>query len=544
MAIRKFLLRAAAASTLLAGLGAGPTLAQGQFSSAPLAADQVGEGPRLIYLHHEYPATLDPQNTSAFVGQLAMELFDTLVTYEIDPATGIADQTKIVPRLAKSWDVSPDGKTLTFHLNPDAKFWDGSPVTADDVYFSIERALVGRMGWGTTQIETGGIYKLDQLKVIDPQTIAITYPEGMGRYSLRNFASMSLTVLSKAACEAGRTADDPWCVEWIKKNAMGSGPYMLGEQKSGEYIIATANKNYWGDAKPYYSEVMFRVVPDGQTRMLLMEGGEADFAFLTPNEYAVLKGSGSAQVFSIPSQQDVTVLRWKPDVAPFDDPKIREAVIKAVPYERIVTEVCKGFCTPVQNLVGVNTPGYVADPEFSTDIEAAKALVASSKYAGKVPSFEVPVVQGSSNMAAAVIIQDALREIGLDMQIKPLTQNAFDDAAWGKRDLKVSIHAMGPWWNDFMYWAYWMFRSDSATNHIQYSNATLDKDVVEALRIPQDDEAAYMKLQDEVLGILNGEHLAAPLFQVNWNAAISNRVCNVSKFPWGTIAFSSLRPCS
>jgi len=198
---------------------------------------------------------------------------------------------------------------------------------------------------------------------------------------------------------------------------------------------------------------------------------------------------------------------------------------------------------PVKNLVGVTTPGYVADPEFTTDVEAAKKLVAESKYAGSVPSFEVPVVQGSSNMAAAVIIQDALRGIGLDMQIKPLTQNAFDDAAWGKRDLKVSIHSMGPWWNDFMYWAYWMYRTDSATNHIQFSNPTLDKDVLAALLIPQSDEADYMKLQDQVLGILNGEHLAAPLFQVNWNAAVSSRVCDVNKFPWGTIAFSWLRPC-
>ncbi len=538
---RPSLIAAMVATALLAG----PALAaETAFAPKPLAADEIGAGPRLIYLHHEYPATLDPQNTSAFVGQMAMELFDTLVTYEIDPATGIADQTKIVPRLATSWDIAPDNKTLTFHLNPAAKFWDGTPVTADDVYWSIQRALEGRMGWGTTQIETGGIFKTDQMKVIDPQTIAITYPDGMGRYSLRNFASMSLTVMSKAACEKGRAEGDTWCVDWIKKNAMGSGPYKLGEQQSGEAITITANKDYWGAAKPYYSEVMFRVVPDAQTRALLMESGEADFAFVTANEYATLAKSGAVKVFSVPSQQDVTVLRWKPDVPPFDDMKIREAVIKAIPYDRLVTEVCKGFCTPVQNLVGVTTPGYVADPYFTTDVEAAKKLVAESKYAGKVPSFEVPVVQGSTNMAAAVIIQDALRGVGIDMQIKPLTQNAFDDAAWGKRDLKVSIHAMGPWWNDFMYWAYWMYRSDSATNHIQFADATLDKDVLAALLIPQSDEASYMKLQDEVLGILNGEHLAAPLFQVNWNAAVSSRVCDVNKFPWGTIAFSWLRPCS
>ncbi|QQA44706.1 ABC transporter substrate-binding protein [Pelagovum pacificum] len=519
-----------------------PAMAQ-SFAPTPLDDDMVGSGPRLVYLHHEYPATLDPQNTSAFMGQLSMEFFDTLVTYAIDPETGIADQTDIVPRLADSWEISDDNTTLTFHLNPDATFWDGSPVTAEDVYWSIERALVGRMGWGTTQIETGGIFDVDQMEVVDDQTIVFTYPDGLGRYSLRNFASMSLTVMSKAACEAGREDGDEWCVDWIRSNAMGSGPYMLGDSQSGEYLIATANTDYWGEAKPYYAEVMFRVVPDPQTRMLLMDSGEASFASLTPNEYSVLEDSENVKVFSVPSQQDVAVLRWDPEYPPFDDPAIREAVIKAIPYDRIVTEVCAGFCTPVQNLVGVNTPGYEPNELFSRDIEAAQALVAESSYGEDVPSFEVPVVNGSTHMAAAVIIQDALREIGMEMEIRPLTQNAFDEIAWGQRDLDVSIHSMGPWWNDFMYWAYWMYRTDSATNHIQYSNATLDEDVLQALLIPQEDEAAYMELQNEVLDILVGDRLAAPLYQVNWSIAASSSVCNVNKFPWGSIAFSWLRPC-
>jgi peptide/nickel transport system substrate-binding protein len=542
MLARNLGLSLAGAVLLLAAPGL--ALAADAFAPTPLTPDQVGTGPKLVYLASDYPATLDPQNTSAFMGELSMEFWDTLVTYEIDPATGIADQTRIKPRLAKSWDISSDNKTLTFHLDERAKFWDGTPVTADDVYFSIQRALEGKMGWGTTQIQTGGIFKTEQMKVVDPHTLVITYPDGMGRYSLRNFASMSLTVLSKAACEKGAAADDKWCVDWIKKNAMGSGPYMLGSSKDGQYITAVANKNYWGDAKPFYSEVTFRVVPDVQNRTLLMQSGDADFATLSPDQYAALKGASNVKLFSVPSQQDVAVMRWKPDVPPFDDPKIREAVVKAIPYGRIVSDACLGFCTPVQNLIGVNTPGYKPDPLFSTDIEAAKKLVAESKYAGKVPSFEVPLVQGTLQMNAAVIVQDALRGIGLDMQIKPLTQNAYDDIAWNKRDLKVSIHSMGPWWNDFMYWAYWMYRTDSATNHIRYSNPTLDKDVLSALQIPQSDTADYNKLEDEVLGILTGERMAAPLYQVNWTEAVSSRLCDINKFPWGTISIEYLRPCN
>jgi peptide/nickel transport system substrate-binding protein len=514
-----------------------------QIVALDLASDAVATGPRIVYLHPEFPFTLDPQNTSAFAGALALEFFDTLVTYEIDFETGIADQTKIIPRLAESWEISDDNKVLTFHLNPDAKFWDGTPVTADDVYWSIERALIGRMGWGTTQIETGGIYDVEQMEVVDPQTFRVNYPDGMGRYSLRNFASMSLTILSKAACEAGRTDDDPWCVEWIKKNAMGSGPYMLGDFQAGEFLIATANKEYWGEPKPYFSEVMFRVVPDPQTRMLLLQSGEADIAFLSPKEYEVFATDPSISVFSVPQQQDVAVMRWKPTIPPFDDIKIREAVIKAIPYDRIITDVCLGFCTPVKNFVGINTPGYYEESLFTTDLEAAKQLVADSKYAGNVPSFEVPLNQESLHMNTAVVIQDALRQIGIDMQIKPITGTAFDELAWDKRALEVSIHSMGPWWNDFMYWTYWMYRTDSATNHIQYSNAMLDESVLSALLISQEEEEEYMALQQPVLDLLINERLAAPLYQVNWTVAHSNRLCNINKFPWGQIAIEYLREC-
>src|SRR5690242_16252303 len=110
-----------------------------------LTPDKVGSGPRLVYLYPDYPFTLDPQNGSSFANPLGLQFFDTLVSYDMDLKKMLADQTKIVPRLAESWTVSADGKLLTFKIRKDAKFWDGTPVTADDVYFSIERSLKGRM---------------------------------------------------------------------------------------------------------------------------------------------------------------------------------------------------------------------------------------------------------------------------------------------------------------------------------------------------------------------------------------------------------------
>ena len=519
------------------------SLAQQKEVSLSLTPDKVGSGPKLVYLYPDYPFTLDPQNGSSFANPLGLQFFDTLVTYQIDFKTMLADQTKIVPRLAESWTISPDQKLLTFKLRRDAKFWDGSPVTAEDVHFSIERAFKGRLGWGTTQIESGGVRSIDQLKIVDPHTLEINYPDGMNRYSLRNFAAISLAVISKAACKKGAEASDTWCAQWIRRNAMGSGPYMLGDYKNGEFMIVKANKNYWREVKPYYSEIVFRVVPDIQTRMLLMQSGEADLAVLTPKEYETLSKDPKVAVYSAPRPQDVAVMRWKPTTPPFDDVKIREAVIKAIPYDRLITDVCRGHCTRVKNLIGVDTVGYTEEPLFSTNLEEARKLVAASKYAGKVPSFEVVLADSSAHMGAAIIIQDALRQIGLDMQIKPVSGPAFDDIAWKRRALDVSIHSMGPWWNDFMYWAYWMYRSDSATNHIQFKNEMLDQSVVKALLIPQEQEDEYLKLQKPVLGLMLGERLATPLYQVNWTIAVSKKICNVNRYPWAQTGLEYLRAC-
>ena len=539
------MLKAGMIAALIAVAQSGSAHAQNQGNEVPLAlaSDKVGTGPRLVYLFPDYPFTLDPQNGSSFANPLALQFFDTLVTYEMDFKTMLADQTKIVPRLAESWNISSDNKSLTFKLNKAARFWDGSPVTADDVYFSFERALKGRMGWGTTQIESGGVRSVDQIRIVDPLSIEFTFPDGMNRYALRNFATISTAIISKSACQKSGDANDPWCVQWIKRNAMGSGPYMLGDFRNGEFLVARANKNYWRDLKPHYAEIMFRVVPDVQSRLLLMQSGEANFAVLTPKEHEALANHARVKVYTAPRGQDVAVMRWKVTQPPFDDMAIRDAVIKAIPYDRLIADVCRGFCTRVKNLVGVDTVGYREEPMFTTDIEAARKLVAGSKYAGKVPSFEVILADSSAHMGAAVIIQDTLRQIGLDMQIKPVSGPAFDDIAWKQRALNVSIHSMGPWWNDFMYWAYWMYRSDSATNHIRYQNADLDTAVVKALLVPQDQPDAYLELQKPILDMMLRERLAAPLYQVNWSLAASKEICNINRYPWAQVAFEYLRPC-
>ena len=503
-------------------------------------------GGRLVILEPGDPPGLDPQSTLGNGVPICFDLYSTLITYKIDYEKGFADQERYDPELAESWTVSPDRKSITFKLRVDATFSEGSPVTAEDVAFSIKRAVDGKLGWGRTQLASGGVTSPDQAQVVDPRTVRVNFPNGLNRYSLRNFGTVSATIVSKTYVEKHATPDDPYAGKFMQRNPMGSGAYTLSSWKSGESIVLKARSDYWGSPKPHYNEVYYRIIPDSQTRMLLMKSGEGDIvAGLAPKDWLELKSNPNIQVVSVPRNQDILAFRWNPTAPPFDDIKIRRAIIKAIPYKTILDETVYGFGTPVKSLVGIKTYGFKEHPLFETNIEEAKKLVKESKYADGSARFTLVVSTSfPERIAAAVHIQSALREIGITMDIQQVPYAAYLDRAT-KREYAVNLHAMGPYWNDALYWAYWMFYSDSSTNYINYKNEALDQATVKALTVPMEDAATYDRLLKEVFdGTLIADAVAAPLYQVNWTIAHKKGIGDIICWPWAQMEHTYLRPAS
>lgn len=498
---------------------------------------------RVVSLVPSSPPGLDPQSASGIAGAVSFDIYNTLITYEIDEELGLAEQTKHVPELAESWEIAPDLKSVTFKLRPDATFSDGTPVTAEDVRFSLERAIEGKLGWGTTQLATGNISSVDQLEAVDERTFRVTYPDGMGRYSFRNFGTMSLTVMSKKYVLDHATPDDPYAGKHLQRQPMGSGPYTLQSWVPGESLVLKARDDSSDAAKAYFKESYYRFVPDSQTRVLLMQAGEADIVQgLAPKDWQTLQQDPNVQVLSVPRNQDVLVLRWNPTVEPFDDPNIRQAVIKALPYRAILDQTVYGFGTEVKNLIGVSTYGYQALPLFETDIEEARRLVRESKYPDSALFTLLVNSDQPDRVAAAVMIQSALRDVGIGMEIEQLPLAAYQERC-NTRQLPVNLHSMGPWFNDALYWAYWMFESSSATNYIGYSNPDLDEAVKEALFVAPEDRQRYDPLLNRVINeILIKEAVAAPLYQVNWTIAAKKGIDNLIYWPWASFELKDLRP--
>jgi peptide/nickel transport system substrate-binding protein len=511
---------------------------------SPLAASISRQAERqLVFLVPSSPPGLDPQSASGIAGDVSFDIYNTLISYEIDEQQGIADQNSYVPELAESWEIAPDNRSVTFTLRPDVTFSDGSPVTAEDVRFSLERAVVGNLGWGTTQLATGNITSADQLEAIDDRTFRVTYPDGMSRYAFRNFGTMSLTVMSKKYVQEHATEDDPYAGKFMQREPMGSGPYVLESWNPGESLAMKARTDDWTGDEPYYTQVIYRFVPDNQTRLLLMQSGQADIVQdLTPKDWQLLQQDPNLKVISVPRNQDVVVLRWNPTVEPFDDPKIREAIIKAMPYQAIIDQVLYGFGTGVKNLIGVTTYGYEELPIYETDVEAARALVQESKYPDSAQFTLLVNSDQPDRVSTAVLIQSALRDIGIGMEIEQLPLAAYQERC-NARDLSVNLHSMGPWFNDALYWAYWMFESSSATNYTGYSNPDLDAAVQEALFIPQEEREQYDPLLQRVIyDYLIQDAVAAPLYQVNWTIAAKKNIDNLIYWPWARIEAKDVRP--
>src|ERR1700747_2704541 len=152
---------------------------------------------------------------------LSLSTYDRLVSFGRKQLNGkwVFDLDKITGELADTYDVSPDGLKLTFHLRKDAKFQDGTPVTADDVKWSLDRAVTAPV-LGKAQLLTGSLTNAEQFKVIDTLTFEVTLPKP-DKLALPNLATVYPMIINSKAAKEHATADDPWATAWLKEHTAG-----------------------------------------------------------------------------------------------------------------------------------------------------------------------------------------------------------------------------------------------------------------------------------------------------------------------------------
>jgi len=216
--------------------------------------------------------TLDPSTPGATreAFGVSTSTYDRLVAFDRKREAGVwvFDPTKIRGELAESYEVSPDGLKITFKLR-DTKWHDGTPVTADDVKWSLDRAVSAK-SLAKGQLGTGSLTTPDQFTVVDERTVTVTLPKP-DRLALANLATPLAPIFNSKLAKQHATPEDPWAQEWLKTNTAGSGAYTVETFKPGEQLVLRRNDSWKGARNgqlPFFKRVIEQTVPDPATRAI------------------------------------------------------------------------------------------------------------------------------------------------------------------------------------------------------------------------------------------------------------------------------------
>jgi peptide/nickel transport system substrate-binding protein len=349
---------------------------------------------------------------------------------------------KLEGELAESWEVSPDGRKITFHLRKGVTWHDGKPFTSEDVMFTYRRMI---------DPNTPTAYAEDFKQVTraanpDPYTFVVEYDKPFAPA----LASWGMHVLPKHLLETyPDISRSP-----LNKKPVGTGPFRFVEWKTGEKTVFEANPDYF-EGRPYLSRVITRVIPDPATMFLELKSGGIDMMGLTPLQYTrqtkteeFRKSFNKYRYLSF----GYTYLGFRLSHPLFSDRRVRQAFAYAINKKEIIDGVLFGLG---QEATGPYKPGtWAHNPDvkrYPYDPERAKALLAEAGWkdaggegvlekGGRKFAFTVLTNAGNESRAkTAEIIQQNLAAVGIRMEIRTLEWSAFINEFVDKRKFDAVI---------------------------------------------------------------------------------------------------------
>jgi peptide/nickel transport system substrate-binding protein len=453
-------------------------------------------------------------------------LYDRLLSYgtkTLPDGSRSYDHMLLKSELAESWQVAPDGMSVTFKLRKDARFHDGTPVTARDVKWSFDRAVsVG--GFPTFQMKAGALEKPEQFVVVDDQTFRVTFLR-KDKWTLPDLAVPVPVIINSTLAKKNAADKDPWAMEWLKNNDAGGGAYKLESWKPGQETIYTRFEDWKSGPLPKIRRVIVREVPSAGNRRALIERGDADVSVdFPPKDMTEMARSGKLTVVGTPVENALIYLGMNVKNPPFANVKVRQAVAQAIPREKIFETAMFGRGALLTTPIATNTFGH--DPSlnpYKTDPAKAKALLAEAGYPN---GFETTLSFDLGNATvyepAAVLVQEALAQIGIKT-----TLNKIPPANWrtalAKKDMPLFINQFGGWLNYPEYFFLWTYHGqNSLFNTSSYQNPEMDRLIEAAHR--ESDPKKYAETVQAFTRIALAEVPKVPLMQPTQDVAMQKNV--------------------
>lgn len=395
----------------------------------PIGADRPAGTPappdqQVLRVLTPSPFRMDPITYAGDLWQLQMIVYQSLTRVEVDGS--------LVGGVADRWETPDNGKTWIFYLNPDAKFSDGSPITAHDVKWTYDWATnpeskcwdpdgVGAFIKGYEKQKAGETKSLEGVIVKDDRTIIFELNEPYGGFPLLA-ANFTVGVLKKDnVLEGGE--------EWWR-NPVTSGIYRVTEYTPGSQATMTLEPNpYWWREKPILQKVTFRLVPDPQTQLVMYDNNEADCLPAQPADFAEARKPGGRRHADLYWDMGPGwwYLAFVCDRPPFNDVKVRQAFASAVNWAAISEAALNGIYPPLRRLITPDIPCGGTEQFMPTfDPDRAKQLIKESSIGSldKLPKiyFLVPEAGGATALGtwgrvAVAIQQQLLETLGVYVEV-------------------------------------------------------------------------------------------------------------------------------
>ncbi len=462
----------AAAAMLLGAAGAGAEPKRGGMVTAVVHPDPAF----LVTAHNPIGGALD----------ISSKLFEGLATYDID--------MNLKPALAESWEVSPDGLSVTFHLRKDVRWHDGKPFTSKDVAFTTNKI------WKVMHPRNRVVMsKVTAVETPDDHTVV---------FRLSSPAPYLLSVMngneSQVVPQHVYDGTDVGA-KLVSERPVGTGPFKLKEWRRGEAIVLERNPDYWQKGKPYLDGMIYRVIPDESARAAAFEAGEIQYGVFGPVNPCTAQRLAKSKTLGVEtkgyqffgSRFIMEVNTRKPYLA---DRRVRQAIAHAVDTDFILDNVFCGYGVKSTGPVPVELKAfYTPDvPSYPHDPKKAEKLLDEAGFPRGPDGvrFKIthdPLPFGAVYTRAAEVVKQNLADVGIQVEIR-----AQDTPTWLRRlytdydfDLTSNTPSALPdptLGIQRVYWSKNIIKGAPFSNGSGYSNPEMDKVLEDAANEPDQEK--------------------------------------------------------
>ena len=375
----------------------------------------------------------------------------------MEPLVKFTTDMELVPLLAKDWEFSEDGLSLTFYLQEGVKWHDGEPFTAKDVKYTYEWVLDPANG----APNRGQYTAISEIEIVDDHTLVFHLSQPFS-FLLNNLARMSIV-----PAHHGDRAD-------FRQNPVGTGPYKFVSWTRDDRMVLEANKDYWQGA-PKIPYLEFRTIPENATRLLALEAGDVDMyqGGVVPGELPRLEKDRNIVVQRVEGT-GYNYLGFNTKVGPLADVRVRQAISHLIHREGIVQRVLNGIGSPGVGPVPPTLPWYNDDVyKYDYSIDKAKELLAEAGYGPGDIKLRLYTNENPDRMRIAEILQHDAGRAGIEVEVIIEEWGAYLARIQETDDYDIFI----------LGWAGQLdpdramirqFHTDGANNYPRYSNERLD----------------------------------------------------------------------